>query len=338
MLEPPDLPAEAIVGCLRQAYGIDAAQATFLPLGADEHTAVYRVVTASGPCYFLKLRRGAFDATPVTLTNYLAGQGIRAVIPPLATTIGRLWADMGEFSAILYPFVEGSDGFAVTLTPQQWAEFGAALRRVHSLTLPPALAGQIRCETYSPRWRNALRHAMARLDAAVDDPAARHLAALLVEKRGEIALMLERAGSLAQTLLADPRPNVLCHSDVHAGNVLVDRTGALYIVDWDEPIYAPKERDLMFPGGAQGFIGHSPAEEEALFYQGYGPTYGDRPALAYYRYERIVTDLAIFCEQLLFTTEGGGDRPQWLGWARANFAPGGTLEAACRVDGGAVPG
>jgi spectinomycin phosphotransferase len=35
----------------------------------------------------------------------------------------------------------------------------------------------------------------------------------------------------------------------HAGNVVVGADNELTIVDWDEPILAPKERDLMFIGG-----------------------------------------------------------------------------------------
>ena len=42
---------------------------------------------------------------------------------------------------------------------------------------------------------------------------------------------------------------VLCHSDIHGGNILIADTGELYVVDWDDPILAPKERDLMFIGG-----------------------------------------------------------------------------------------
>ena len=33
---------------------------------------------------------------------------------------------------------------------------------------------------------------------------------------------------------------VLCHSDIHGGNVLIDGNDAIYIVDWDEPIIALK--------------------------------------------------------------------------------------------------
>ena len=107
---------------------------------------------------------------------------------------------------------------------------------------------------------------------------------------------------------AGPPPEfVLCHSDIHAANLLVAADGALYIVDWDEPILAPKERDLMYAGGGQSFLGYTPQEEEALFYRGYGETQVDPVGLAYYRYERIIEDIAAFCEQLLTSGKGGAD-------------------------------
>ena len=332
MLEPPDLLPEMIAACMQEAYGVYAREIAFLPLGADSQSAVYKVAAGGGLAYFLKVRWGAFDEMSVVLPGYLASQGIRQVIPPLVTRRGTPWAEMGGGRVTLYPFVEGHDGFAAALTPAQWAELGAALRKLHNLSLPPALAGRVRREAYSPQFRDTLRCSMGRLAEGVDEPAARRLAVFLDERRDAIVRLVERSEALAQELRARQPPLVLCHSDVHAANVLVDLGGALYIVDWDEPVYAPKERDLMFPGGAQGFLGYDPEEEEALFFEGYGRVSVDTAALAYYRYERIVADLAIFCEQLLFSTEGGPDRAQALGWAMSNFALGGTLERARAAD------
>ena len=133
-------------------------------------------------------------------------------------------------------------------------------------------------------------------------------------------------------LLKNPPAQVLCHSDLHAGNILIDGNEALYIVDWDEPIYAPKERDLMFPGGGQGFRGHTANEEEALFYQGYGRTKIDQTALAYYRCERIIQDIAAFCDQVFSSDDGAEDREQAFHYLASNFKPGGTIEIAYRSD------
>jgi spectinomycin phosphotransferase len=54
----------------------------------------------------------------------------------------------------------------------------------------------------------------------------------------------------------------------------------------------------------------------------------DLAALAYYRYERVIEDLVVICEQLLSTDEGGADRERSLGWFTNNFEPGQTIEIA----------
>ena len=73
---------------------------------------------------------------------------------------------------------------------------------------------------------------------------------------------------------------VLCHGDLHAWNVLVVSDNHLWIVDWDEAVLAPRERDLMFVVGG---IGHGlvrPHDTER-FLQGYGETGIDPRLLAY---------------------------------------------------------
>lgn len=82
-------------------------------------------------------------------------------------------------------------------------------------------------------------------------PVSIKLAALLAARRDDILTVVERAAGLAQSLRIQSPEFVLCHSDVHAANILIEAGGALYIVDWDDPVFAPKERDLMFIGGAQ---------------------------------------------------------------------------------------
>jgi spectinomycin phosphotransferase len=333
MLERPDLQDDRTITCLQDEYGLDVAQITFLPLGADRNTAVYRVVAADGTAYFLRIRGGAFDETSVALPRYLSDQGIQQIIAPLPTRTGQLRADLDIYKAILYPFVEGRDGYEVRMSERQWAEFGSALKRLHTVDVPAALADRIRQETYSPRWRESVRAFLERVGYdRFGDPVANKLAALLSAKRAEILFLVARAEALAQSLQIQSPAFVLCHSDVHAANVLIDADGTLYIVDWDDPIFAPKERDLMFIGGAQGFVSGGPREEEDLFYRGYGRTVVDPTALAYYRYGRIVEDIAVFCERVWGTTEGGEDREQFVRYVAANFLPAGTIEMARRSD------
>jgi spectinomycin phosphotransferase len=333
MLEKPDLQEERLISCLQDNYELPVLRVVFLPLGADRNTAVYRVIADDETPYFLKLRSGVFDETSVTLPKFLSDQGIEQIIAPLTTKTGQLWIGLDIFKVILYPFVEGRNGYEVGMSDRHWGEFGSALKRVHTTEVPPALMGRIRQETYSPQWREIVKTFLRRVrDDVFDDPVAVELAAFLDAKRDEILDLVRRAGRLARALQAQSPEFVLCHSDVHAGNVLIDASDAFYIVDWDDPILAPKERDLMFIGGGQGFVGHTAREEETLFYRGYGQTEIDPIALAYYRYERIVEDIAVYCEQLLLTSEGGEDREQSLRYLTSNFLPNSTIEIAYGSD------
>jgi spectinomycin phosphotransferase len=131
-------------------------------------------------------------------------------------------------------------------------------------------------------------------------------------------------------VVADPE-FIVCHSDLHAGNFLIGASGALYIVDWDDPIRAPKERDLMFVGGGFFSEAHT-VQEETLFYQTYGQTQIDPIALAYYRYERIIVDIALYCEQIFLTHEGREDREQAFRYLTSNFLPNSVLAIAYQSD------
>ena len=329
MLEKPDLPEEQIIASLRRAYGLTIHQLIFLPLGADVNSAVYHAVAVDQQTYFVKLRRGAFAEIGVILPHFLSEQGIPQIIAPLRTLSGQLWAHLADFRVILYPYIQGRSGFEVILSAAQWADFGAALKLIHSLRLPEALAKAVPRETYTPQFRDQVAGFLERAKRErFTDPVAVKVAKLLREQHTVIRDLLQRAEALAARMQAQANEYVLCHTDAHAGNILVDEHGALYIADWDAPLLAPKERDLMFIGGAQGFRGVTPQEEEKQFYRGYGETQIDTAALAYYRFERIIQDIAAFCEQLLDTTEGGDDREQSFGYLASNFEPGSTIECA----------
>lgn len=84
----------------------------------------------------------------------------------------------------------------------------------------------------------------------------------------------------------------------------------------------------MFFGGGQGWLGVTPEAEERLFQRGYGEVPVDRAALAYYRCERIVEDLALYSAQILDESESRVGREDALRRMAANWLPGGTLERA----------
>ena len=139
-------------------------------------------------------------------------------------------------------------------------------------------------------------------------------------------------GQSHEQMIQEQSPEfVLCHSDIHGGNVLIDEKGSIFIVDWDEPIMAPKERDLMFIGGGVANVWNNPHEKD-LFYQGYRETEINKTILAYYRHERIVEDIAVYGEALLLTTAGGEDRVEMYKHFVAMFESRGVVDIAFKTD------
>lgn len=334
MLEKPDLQDQIIISRLQDEYGLHVHQLTFLPLGADVNTAVFRAVTDEETAYFLKLRKGNFAEFSVAIPQCLKAQGVPAIIAPLETRSRQLWASLDAFKMILYPFIEGQNGYEVALSDRQWLDFGAALKAIHTAHVPPELSRHIPRETFSPQGRELVKAFQAQVEETdFDDPIAAELAAFMQARRSEISRLVRRAEELVLALKARTPELVLCHSDIHAGNLLLGANEALHIVDWDNPILAPKERDLALVGGCSVWNG---AREEALFYRGYcfGSSLSviDRMALAYYRYERIIQDIAEFCKQLLLTTEGGQDREQSLIYFTGSFLPNHDVEIAFKTD------
>jgi len=347
MLEPPEINESLIFDRLWDEYNFRADRLTFLALGADVNTAVYRVEVGNTN-YFLKLRKGDFDEISVAVPHLLSKRGQTAIIAPLGTQSGLLWGTVRNYRMILYPFVAGQDGYQCTLSTDQWLAFGVHMRDIHSTKLPKELRLRIPYETYSPSWRKRVRNFQRQVETVeYPDPIAAQLAAFMHAQRDTITQLVDYAEQFANDLLSHPRRFVLCHGDNHPGNLLLPNSDPtrLYIVDWDNPLYAPCERDLAMIGGATAW---SRAEDMALFYRGYhgvevNPLDGsplhaeiDPVGLRYYRCERIIVDIAEFCQQLLTNTAGGEDRAQSFAYFTSAFLPGHEVELALSEDQSAM--
>ena len=323
---------ESIIHCLNINYGISAAALTLLPMGADMNASVYKAETQSSKSYFVKLRRGHRYDISVEILALLQASGVQQIIPPIRTTNGKLTQHISDSTLTVYPFVNGQNGFCYNLTDDQWLTLGKVLRQVHEFDVPPSVKDLIRKETYSDKWRKAVRSLYAYVDSDLNsEETALKLQLFMREHRTVIHHLVDRAEALSKKIQEQSPEFVLCHSDIHGGNVLIDENGSIFIVDWDDPIMAPKERDLMFIGGGIANVWNNPREEE-LFYKGYGKTEINRVILAYYRHERIVEDMAEYGQALLLTTDGGEKRLEMFEHFKGMFEPGGVVDIALKTD------
>ena len=329
MLDDPGLDSQELTDAIAQAYGIGATGFTFVP-GYDMQAAAYDVAATEGR-WFAKLWFGPVADPPREVPRALLDAGVSNVLAPLRTATSALSHRVGgDRTLVLYPFVAGRNAMEAGMNHDQWRAFGSALRAVHDSGLERQFAGRLPAETFTLPSA-ALVMDVLQQGPSVDSAAAAHMRALLREHRGRIDSMLERAGELGIHLRERPFARVLCHSDIHAANVLVADDGRILLVDWDGPMLAPRERDLLFVIGSRIARRVEP-EEEAWFFEGYGEVSADRDAIVYYRYERIIEDIGEFARSIFSDLDlPESSRAEQVAQVETFFEPGGIVETAERV-------
>jgi len=331
MLEKTNITEKQIADCLSARYGITAAEIAFLPIGYDASAWAYRVAAADGQCYFLKLRRGATHTAPAAITRYLQAEGIRHVVAPLPTVTGQLMAPLEGYTLLLYPWIEGRSGMDAGLTDDQWIAFGALVRQIHTKQLPADLTAAMTREDFVLRhnWEMFVRQFSMTIQRQVyASPYERELSRLWLAHVDEITGIVERAELLGSMLRRRSSHFVLCHADIHTANLIVAPDGQLHVVDWDQPIYAPKERDLMFVVGPDA----TATREETLFFIGYGETEIDALALAYYRAEWCAQEFVDFAKRVFLLDDVGDEtKADSVRGFEQLFAPGDVVEVAHKM-------
>lgn len=323
-----------IIESLEEGYDLKITTIFSLSGGADIYAANYKVQTPNQSTFFVKIKQGNCHEQTLAIVEHLHGSGIKQVIPPLKTVHRQRSLHKGNYSFIVYPFIEGDNGFTQNLTSKQWIALGKALKQVHEIKLPSELLQSVRQETFSSKWRDAVRALLVKIqeNPSRNDAVTQKFLQWMKEHLALVRRLLDRAEQLCITAKKQLETLVLCHSDLHAGNVLINKDGSIYLLDWDELIMAPKERDLMFIGGGVANVWNDKQEEE-VFYQGYGREEINIPMLAYYRHERIVQDIAEYGRALfLASPDQFLNRSEMYKHFVDLFVPNGVIDIAVKTD------
>jgi spectinomycin phosphotransferase len=339
----PDLPVDEaeLRRTILEGHGIEPVELAIEPGGADAAACAIRATASDGSRWFVKLRP-AIRPAAVLVPRFLRSRGLDEVVASIPPRSGEPWLRIGSWSVLVFPFVDAPSVMDAGMAPDGWRRLGAFAARLHAIALPGELRAMLDVEDFRPRMTALARDLDRRLTGVqVDDPDP--LSAAVRERwlagRDTILHLVERSEALAARIrqreaLGTPQERVLCHADLHAANVVAGADGSLSIVDWDELLLAPRERDLMFVRGSP--IAHVVTAAEAdAFESGYGPgsTHPDALLLAWYRVDWAVQDLTSWASEAL--RDGPADD---VARARARslfdglFAPGDEVDTALRAD------
>lgn len=232
--------ANAVARVVAARWGL--AEPTLLRRGMNAlfatDDAVVRVGMATGPA-----------AASHALATVMTAHGVPTVEP-----IDGCAADLDGFAATGWRRVVISDA------PVDWRAVGAAVRQVHRVPVSAVPSDYpAPSPTSFPWWQ--FDEMLADVAGELDEPAADGLRAAVDRNREW------------RTMLADEA--VVCHGDVHPGNVLMGPNGPL-LIDWDLLCIAPRAWDhAMLTTYAERWGGDT--EVYPLFSAGYGSSLGDDP-------------------------------------------------------------
>ncbi|MDQ3717107.1 MAG: aminoglycoside phosphotransferase family protein [Actinomycetota bacterium] len=342
----PIIRNETLLESVRADFGVSLSSMSQVYGGQDSDAVVLRAVTVSGAAMAVKvssnMRVGGL------LTSALLAATIPYGIPtPVLSRSGLPYSLVSGRRLSLTPWIAGHGAYDAGMDAHQWRSFGALLSQVHAVQVPATVADHLLAEDYrtpAAAVARALdervrqRAASSDLARSDDSPAG----ALIREWRAAgdaLAMILAHIDDLGDELRASSATSVVCHGDAHIGNLQLgddsgdgdSSDGGVWLLDWDEVVRAPRERDLMFVIG--GVIARAPvtAEQQKWFFDGYGPANIDPNLLAYYRCSWALQDVADFAARILDQPDGGSlEAGQALRLFRDVVSPTGIVLLAAR--------
>ncbi|RKR74825.1 aminoglycoside phosphotransferase family protein [Frondihabitans australicus] len=287
--------AETIQGWLKTDFGLTSGEMVAATGGYDREATVWCATDDAGDLWTVKRTRRD-NRYGLLLALALANAGVKGVPEQLTTAEGIPWSEHETDRLSVSRWVDGREAAERGLDEAEWTRFGSLLRRVHE-------EPRLRPPRPDPRPRRGIRragerirHRLARVDALVADGGWPAENADAVRIAADWAQLRERIGAFrtaAARLKAakSPTVRVSCHGDPHLGNVIVDRCGQPWLIDFDDAVHAPREVDLMLIELGVLFTLPVSEGERAAFHSGYGPVDLDQDRLLRFGCVRAVEDL-----------------------------------------------
>jgi spectinomycin phosphotransferase len=324
---------DRLAAWVAEDFGLTLVSAVPVRFGADATAQLWRATTVDGARYAVKLSGGG-TAAGLVVPARLAGRGVPGIVAPRRTRDGQVYAPRDGRRLSVVPWVSDERAPAGDLRPAHWRGYGAVLAATHAAPITGDLAELPREDHTHAAVGAATRRTDRRL-RAVDDRTAdgwtRRVATRWRAAADDVASLLDQVDRLGAELRGRPADLVLCHGDPHLGNLLLGSDGRVWLIDWDDAVLAPRERDLMFVLGGGPAFAPPTGVDEAAFLAGYGPVRPDPLRLAYHLGVRALDDMWSWSTDVADATLPEADRVRALAVVDGLLSPVGLVSLARRA-------
>ncbi len=329
----PIIESAALLDTVRSEFGIQLSSISQVFGGQDSDAVVLRAAADDGAEFAVKVSRSR-GVSGLLVSDAIARTIAIGIPQPLRIRSGPPYSIVNGLRVSLIPWISGRSAFGKGLDADQWRSFGALLSRVHSADVTPMLVSGLPVEEYRTPAAASARVLDRRIRdqdnvGSAEDSLTAALIRDWIAAADSLALVLAQIDGLGDELRAEAAATVVCHCDAHIGNVLISDDGEVWLLDWDEVVRAPRERDLMFV--IDGVLGDPvTAEQQGWFFDGYGRVDVDPRRLAYYRCSWALQDVADFAARVLDRSGPPAEAGQALALFRSVVGPTGIVSRAVR--------
>jgi len=323
MKQQPGIKKEELVRAVQQGYEIDIASLEFLLRGWGGDC--FQVESPGGEHYFLKLHEDAsYMGIAVTsrpfylpLMHQLHSKNILPHVPhPVPTREGEFSLAMGTREIVMTNWIEGEMvGFGELPAPllERLAKLVGILHGSRSrLEFEHPFV-----ERFEFDFASDLSAALVALDTLPANRSAgiQSLKETILPQRQVLLSALQYLRELREKVRSLDKPMVICHTDLHGGNLMTDAHDNLYILDWENALIAPPEHDMIFFAAEENFWDVFWPEYTRHF-EGHSLE-GD--LLLFYFYHRALEDIAGLVLRILRGDGGDARDRQDIKWLRGNL-------------------
>lgn len=195
--------------------------------------------------YFVKIHKDVLKADiRFELSNRLYNAGIKNITNPIKNINNELTFPFDTYQTALFKFIPGHNASERPMTKDEKFSIGILLGKIHTAKINISDLDLKEDFIYGnvTRLQDALIVSEGFLTSDVEYK--RKTAMLLLENKDKILKRIELMENLGKELRGSRLELVPCHGEPHKWNTMIADTGEVFLIDWDDSLIAPKEKDL----------------------------------------------------------------------------------------------
>ena len=231
---------EQIAAVLTASFNITPKEMTFLPIG-EESTSFK--VTSGNTTYIVKWSEDTKQTQNMYLVHHLLQElsHFPFIVAPVQTPSGQTIIEMEEGYISVFPFIEGN---VVDMPNEKFSkdvvkEITEIVIQIHNAS--SSLKTELPKETFNTTFETVFMNLLAESEKNKKTT----YAPIVLHNKEKIQKLIDE-NMRHNEYYKQYKPHfVLTHGDITGLNFIQSKKG-LVLIDWDDSIFAPKERDLPF--------------------------------------------------------------------------------------------